>query len=52
MEALELYTEETQKRKEIEAEENKTGKKVSGRINFRCFVFFRIGSEIDVIENK
>ena len=40
MEALELYKEETLKRKEIEAQENKTGKKVSERINFGRFVFF------------
>ena len=38
MEALELYKEETLKRKEIEAQENKTGKKVSGIFNFRRFV--------------
>ena len=39
MEALELYKEETEKRKEIEAQESQTGKKVSGRINFKRFVF-------------
>ena len=48
MEALELYKTETVKRKEIEAEENRTGNKVSGRI---------LNSDIprrvdDTIENK